>query len=253
MSGSVEASVAPSASETLDSICGGDVQVLQRRKGYRFNLDPILLAHFAREGMTGIGPRRIVDLGTGSGIIPLILARKLGERHIVGLELQPSLYDLAERNVHLNRAENEISLVLGDVRCVRQLLPRGSFTHVIANPPYRSLGSGRISPESEKAIARHQIHCEPSDIAKAARHLLVDRGSISVVYPAALFSEVIAAFSRCHLQPRRIRWVHPRAHRPANRVLLEAIKSGRTPAETAWPLVLHDEEGYSPEVRAMID
>ena len=117
----------PGPGETLDSICGGEVQVLQRRRGYRFTLDPILLAHFAvyEAGRAG---GRLMDLGTGSGIIPLVLARRLGRKDITALELQPRLYSLAERNVYLNRCEEQVTLVQGDLRQVDQQFAPGSFS-----------------------------------------------------------------------------------------------------------------------------
>ncbi|WNZ58832.1 methyltransferase [Myxococcus sp. MxC21-1] len=145
---------------------------------------PLLLAHFAMdEGAAQRG--RLMDLGTGCGIIPLVLARKLGRKDITALEVQARLFSLAERNVYLNRCEREVPLVHGDLRRVGVQLAAGSFVHVLRNPPYRTRASGRSSVSTEKAIARHELACELQDVVRAADHLLVPRGALFMVYPAS--------------------------------------------------------------------
>ncbi len=243
----------PGPGETLDAICGGEVQVLQRRTGYRFTLDPLLLAHFAvYEG--GAHRGRLMDLGTGCGIIPLVLARRLGRKDITALELQPRLFSLAERNVYLNRCEDEVTLVQGDLRRVGELFPAGSFASVLSNPPYRARAAGRTNLSMEKALARHELACEQSDIARAAAHLLVPRGGLCVVYPASRFSELVTVLRMHRLEPRTVRWVHPRGDRPAKLVLLHAVKGGRADLTVLPPLVVHadDEHAFTGEVCAMI-
>lgn len=245
-------SLEPGPEETLDAICGGRVQLLQRRHGYRFNLDPILLARFACP-RGGCLSGRVIDLGTGSGIIPLLLARKHGVES-TGLELQSSLFELAERNVHLNRAEHRVSLVHGDLRDVRELFPRASFRHVLGNPPYHRWKGGRTNPSTEKAIARHEIACSLQDVARAARYLLEPLGSLWLIFPASRLVELLAAVCAAKLAPRRLRLVHPRLDEPARRVLLHAVKQGRGTLEVLPPLVLHpgQEASFSDEVQAAL-
>jgi tRNA1Val (adenine37-N6)-methyltransferase len=244
----------PGPGETFDSICGGEVRVLQRRRGYRFTLDPILLAHFAVYEAGAIRGR-LMDLGTGCGIIPLVLARRLGCGSLTGLELQPRLFSLAERNVHLNRCEREVSLVQGDLRYVERLFPRGNFSHVLCNPPYRTREQGRISMDMEKALARHEIACELQDVARAAAWLLRCRGSFCVVYPASRLSELMAVLRAEKLEPRTVRMVHSRAERPAKLVLLHAVKGAPCGLTVLPPLVIHadDEQAFSREVSAMVE
>jgi tRNA1(Val) A37 N6-methylase TrmN6 len=244
----------PEPGETLDSICGGEVQVLQRQAGYRFTLDPILLAHFAvYEG--GAHRGRLMDLGTGSGIIPLVLAKRLGRKDITALELQPRLYSLAERNVYLNRCEEQVTLVQGDLRQVEQLFAAGSFSHVLCNPPYRACATGRSSLTMEKAIARHEVACALPDVARAASYLLAPRGGLCMVYPAARFAELAGVLREQRLEPKIARMVHPRADRPAKLVLLHAVKGGRADLTVLPPLVLHaeDEHAFTEEVSAMVE
>lgn len=243
----------PLSGETLDDICGGKIRLLQRKQGYRFNLDPILLAHFAVE--SAAAPRGpIIDLGTGCGIIPVILARKLGLSDVTGLEVQPALFELAQRNVHLNRCEQRISLVLADLRKVARKLQPGGFAHVLCNPPYRAAEAGRINPEQEKAIARHELLCTLDDVAAAAAHLLRGRGVLSVVYPASRLSELFEAVRARRLEPKLLRLVHPRAERPAKLALLSCVKGGRAQLEVLPPLVIHRPTGaeFTPEVERML-
>lgn len=243
----------PGPGETLDSICGGEVQVLQRRTGYRFTLDPLLLAHFAVfEG--GAHRGRLVDLGTGCGIIPLVLVRRLGRKDITALELQPRLFSLAERNVYLNRCEDAVTLVQGDLRRVGELFPAGSFASVLTNPPYRARTAGRTNLSIEKALARHELACELQDVVRAAAHLLVARGGLCLVYPASRFGELVSVLRVHRLEPRTVRWVHPRGDRPAKLVLLHAVKGGRADLTVLPPLVVHadDEHAFTDEVCAMI-
>jgi tRNA1Val (adenine37-N6)-methyltransferase len=236
---------------TQDSICAGNVQVRQSRDGYRFNLDPVLLAHFAYEaGLRG----PTIDLGTGTGIIALILARKFGLKHLTGVELQPSLFALAHQNVALNQCERRIALVHGDLREIHHLLQRHAFAHVICNPPYGARGAGRPSPGSERAIARHEMTCSLKDVVRAASHLLRVGGSLSLVYPAPRLAHLMSVLCDQKFRPRLLRMVHPRSGRAAKLVLVRAIKAGRSPVTVLPPLVLHaDRSGaFTDEVSAMV-
>lgn len=239
--------------ETLDSICGGNVKILQRRAGYRFNLDPILLAHFAVDAFDS-PEQSVIDLGTGSLIIPLVL-RKLGQQNLVGLELQPSLYALARKNLHLNESETEITLVLGDIREVEHQFEPRAFSQVICNPPYRAQKEGKLNPDPEKAIARHQVHCSLEDVIQAARYLLKDRGGLSIVYPATRLTDAMASLHAAELSPKCLRMVHPHASKPANLILLHALKRSRSQLTVMPPLIVHQERssGFHPEVQQMLD
>jgi tRNA1Val (adenine37-N6)-methyltransferase len=235
--------------DTLDGICAGAVRIVQRARGYRFNLDPVLLAHFAAEQP----PRgAAIDLGTGSAVIPLILARKFGWAPVTGLELQPSLYALARRNVEINGCEGAVSLALGDLRDIDRMFPREVFAHVLSNPPYRPPSRGRTNPEEEKAIARHELRCQIDDVARAGRWLLRERGAFHVVYPAARLGELVSALRLERLEPRRVRLVHPRAERPARLVLLTALKGAPPGMSVLPPLVIHHDHRFTAEVEAML-
>lgn len=233
--------------ETLDSVLRGRVRLVQRRKGYRFAVDPLLLAAFAGRAR---GP--VADLGTGCGVLALLLAAR-GAGEVVAVEVQPALAELAERNVAINGAQARVRVLRADLRALRGLLPRGTFGLVVSNPPYVPLGAGNLSPAGEKALARHQLACTPDDLARAARFLLADGGALAVVYPAAQLTELLTAVVGAGLEPKRLRLVHPLPDRPARLALLEAVKGAGAVLEVLPPLFLFSSPGVvSPECERVV-
>ncbi|MBX5480391.1 MAG: methyltransferase domain-containing protein [Myxococcaceae bacterium] len=226
--------------------------MLQSTRGYRFTLDPVLLAHFVAEGGAGPGGPTC-ELGIGCGVLALILARRFGWQAVVGLELQPRLYDLASRNVRLNGCEDRIALALGDLRQVHRIFPRGAFAHVVCNPPYLPVRGDELNSDPEKAIARHELACTIGDVARAAAWLLRDRGELSVIYPSDRLAPLIDALMQVDLAPTRLRFVHSRAHRPAKRVLLTAARTPGAAVRVEPPLVVHDDSGYGEEVARWLE
>jgi tRNA1Val (adenine37-N6)-methyltransferase len=244
----------PAEGETLDSICGGRIELLQRRGGYRFNLDALILAHFAAEvSAPSRGPT--IELGTGIGVVALVMALKFGREDITALEIQPRLRQLAERNVRRNRAERRIQVVEGDLRASFQTFQAKSFAHVVCNPPYRPVRAGHVSTNRERAIARHEILCSANDVAASAEHLLRDKGGLSAIYPAARLCELLEALRSRGLEPKMLRVVHPRAQSPAKLALVHGVKGGKSQLHILPPLVLHEGEGgdFSPEVQRMLE
>ncbi|HVE84345.1 MAG TPA: methyltransferase [Myxococcales bacterium] len=220
-------------------------------RGYRFTLDPLLLAHFASDRR----PRgKTVDLGTGSGIIALVLARRFGRRDVTALELQPRLYQLAARNVALNGLQREVTVVLGDLRDAARTLGTGAFAQVVCNPPYAAREAGPSSTEQERAIARSEVCCSLADVADAGERLLREGGELCLCHRPARLPELLEALRARRLEPRRLRLVHPRVGRRATVALVGAVKGARPRLEVEPPLYLHLERTaeLSPEVRRMI-
>ena len=167
--------------ETIDEFFHGRLRVLQKKKGYRFSIDSLLLADF----VTLKKGDRVVDLGTGSGIVALVLALRFPTARIAEIEIQEELADMAERSVALNGLTDRITIYPGDVKKIRKLLEPQSFDVAVFNPPYRKLNSGRINPNGERAIARHEVKGTIDDFLSAARYLLKYAGRVYLVYPAA--------------------------------------------------------------------
>ncbi|MDR0966306.1 MAG: methyltransferase [Myxococcales bacterium] len=231
--------------ETLDAI--GGLQIFQRRKGYRFSVDALLLADFARVDR---GP--IVDLGTGSGIVALALARQTG-CPVTAVELQPDLAALARRNAALNGLGEQVEVIEGDLRGLRSRLAPGTFECAVSNPPFFEAGAGHVNPASEKALARHEVAGSIRDVACAARWLLGPGGRLCVVFPAPRLTALTDALDSNKLALARLRCVHSRPDRDAHLVLAEAIKNApRTRTTLLAPLFLFDDAGReSDEAKAI--
>lgn len=231
--------------ETLDSILDGRVQVFQRVNGYRFSLDAILLAHFVSL------PKKFhaMDIGTGSGIIPLILALRYSQSQWVGLEIQEGLAALAKKSVAINKLDEHIKIIQGDVREVKTLFGAHSFDVVTFNPPYRKINSGRINPQQEKAVARHEINGSLKEFLQAAKYLLKPAGRVFVIYPAKRLIELAAVFRENFVEPKRMRLVFSSLQCDAELVLVEGRMGGREELKIESPLYIYDNnKKYTPQM-----
>ena len=221
----------------------------QAPHGYRFALEAFLLADFVPAPCAN----PCLDLGTGCGVVALLLARRLPHIRLVGLELQRSLALLARWNVVCNGLEHRVAIVQGDIRRVPSLLPPGVFGTVVCNPPYRAVGNGRLNPNLEKAIARHELAVTLRQLVQAAQHLLCRRGLLVMVYHPSRLPELCARLEAARLRPRRLRLVHATAQAPASMVLIEAVRDGRDALTVLPPLCVYEPSGgYTAEMRAIL-
>jgi len=235
--------------ETLDALFHGKVKLFQSRSGYRFSLDALLLAHF----VTLKARERAIDLGTGNGVIPLILARLHNNVAITAVEIQPAMAERAARNVRLNQLEDQIHIRLGDIREADAIAPAARFDVAICNPPYRRAASGRISPNDEKRIARHESRGVLGDFLRAADFFLRPRGRMAVVYLSERAVDLFSAMRAARLEPKRVRMVHSFIDADASLILVEGMKGGRSGVKILPPLIVYgDGKNYSAEVAAMI-
>jgi tRNA1Val (adenine37-N6)-methyltransferase len=223
--------------ETLDTLFEGRLKIRQRRAGYRFSIDALLLSHFAE-------PRpkdRVIDLGTGCGIIPLILVFRRKAAAVIGVEVQPSLAALARENVSLNCFSPRIEVWEKDFRNLAG--EAGVFDCVLCNPPYRRIGAGRINPGEEKALARHEFNATLEDVLRAAYRLLKNKGRFYSIYPAGRSADLFQGLRRFHLEPKRVQFVHSRSGEEARLVLAEALKEGKTHLKVLPPFILYGSGG----------
>jgi tRNA1Val (adenine37-N6)-methyltransferase len=231
---------------TLDGIC--DLKLYQNKDGYRFSVDPLLLYSFVNVRYA----REIIDLGAGSGIIGLLLARKYAGANVQLVELQKSLYRLAERNILLNGLENRVEVLLTDIKQIATVIPPLSYDLAVSNPPFRKPASGRINTAEEKAVARHEIQLKLPELAESASHLLKVRGRFFMIFHPERILEVVDALRRWRLEPKRIRFVHNDTNSVSKIVLVEAVKEGRAGVKIEKPLFIYNRDGsYTDEVREM--
>jgi tRNA1Val (adenine37-N6)-methyltransferase len=244
-----ERTASPKSKETLDVLFDGKLSLFQSRTGYRFSLDALLLANF----VTIKRQEKIVDLGTGNGVIPLVLATLHRSAILTGVELQPAMIERARRNVQLNGLERRIQILSGDVRAGERLAAEASFDVAVCNPPYRKPSSGRISPNDERQVARHETQSELGDFLRAGAFLLRAKGRMAIVYSAVRSVDLLSAMREARIEPKRMRTVHSFAGVEASLVLVEGVKGGRSGVEVLAPLTIYLRgKEYTKEVAAMI-
>lgn len=231
---------------TVESLFDGRLTCCQHRRGYRFTQDPVLLAHF----FTPHPQENIIDLGTGCGIIPLILAYRWPGLSVTGLEVQPALAELARQNVVANEFTDRIKIVEGDLRNFREYFEAGSFDRVVCNPPYRPLGAARPNPDPEQAVARHEIMASHADVITAVVWLLADGGEVDLIYPDERSGEVLDALRQKGLAPRRLQKIYSYPDGPCRLFLVEGVKGGRERLEILPPFYVQRGPAgeYTPEM-----
>ncbi len=221
--------------ETLDRLFNGRLKVLQPAKGYRFSVDALLLAAFFQERPTD----HVLEIGPGSGIISLVLALRTDTLQVTGIEIQEDLAELARRNVAMNHLSGRIEIRTGDIRRMGKNLPASSFDAVIFNPPYRRVLSGKVNPNRQKAIARHEVEGSFKDFLHGARRLLKPFGHAAFIYPAPRSAEAISLMRHEKIEPKRMRIVHSYPDSEAQFILVEGIKEGGEELHILPPLVIY--------------
>jgi tRNA1Val (adenine37-N6)-methyltransferase len=229
--------------ETADELLGRRVKIFQKEKGYRFSVDALLLAHFVRLKRGDL----IVDLGTGSGVIAIIMAQREECGKVVGVDIQEELVDMATRSVMLNDLQEKVNICHGDIRKIETLFKPKSFDISIFNPPYRKLKSGRINPNNQKSIARHEIRGTLHDFLKASIYLLKKSGRVYIIYPATRMVGLLSSMRTAGMEPKRLRIVHSHSASRGEFVLVEGTKNGREDLEVLPPLIVYSEDGQYTE------
>jgi tRNA1(Val) A37 N6-methylase TrmN6 len=209
----------------------GRLKLIQSKDGYRFSIDAVFLSEFVTIRSGDV----VIDLGTGCGIIPLILFLTKPLGYAVGLEIQNELADQAARNAVLNGFENRMEIILGDVK--HPSFKKKSADVVICNPPYRKVNSGRINPDMRRAIARHELLASAEDILSAARGILRKKGRVAMIYPAERLVDILARMRQFNLEPKRVQINYPDLHSDAKLVLIEASLGGNPGLKILPPLI----------------
>jgi tRNA1(Val) A37 N6-methylase TrmN6 len=198
--------------------------LLQSVAGYRYSIDSFILADF----VSPTEENKIVDFGTGNGIIPLLLSRKTKSK-IAGLDIQYSLLQHARRNIAQNRLENQVMLIQGDIRFSKSFLKNGYFDIVVSNPPYRKLNSGRLNPNEEKAIARHEILITLPELLESAFNLLCNKGKLVMIYLPERYDELVRTMAEHGLIPKKIRFICSNRNNNPKMFLIEGVKKEDLP------------------------
>lgn len=231
--------------ERIDELHRNGYRIIQKKDGFCFGMDAVLLSGFAavKEG------ERALDLGCGTGIIPLLMEAKTRGRHFTGLEIQREMADMAARSVRLNRLEDKIDIIQGDIKEAGRIFGRASFDVVTANPPYMNDSHGLKNPDLPRAIARHEVLCTLQDVVREAAKVLRPGGRFYLVHRPRRLIEIITELTGYGLEPKRLKFVHPFADREAKMVLIEAARGGRSLVRVEKPLIVFREQGvYTDEI-----
>ena len=232
--------------ERVDDLQLSGLRIIQNPEKFCFGMDAVLLSGFvrAKEGES------LLDIGTGTGILPLLLSAKTKCAHLTGLEIQEESADMARRSVALNHLESRIAIVTGDVKEAGSLFAPASFDCITCNPPYMIGRHGIQNPDAPKAIARHEILCTFEDVAAATEKLLRSGGKFYLVHRPFRLAEILVTLTRHKLEPKRMRLVYPYADKEPNMVLIEAVRGAKSRMTVEPPLILFEAPGkYTQEIK----
>ncbi len=235
-------------SYTSDTFFNGRIKVVQNISGYRFSIDAVLLAGFINMQSGD----RVIDMGTGCGIVPMILAHRNPDIKIFGVEIQESLADMASRNVEENNMNDRISVICMDMKRLMPDMIQGPIDIVVTNPPFRKAESGRLNPNQERAIARHEIMITLSEMLGAAVRMLSVSGRFVTIYPAERLVDLLTQMRKSGIEAKHVRMVHSSKDTEAKLVLVQGVKGGRPGIKIGPALDIYNEDGsYTPEVNRM--
>lgn len=225
--------------EVVDTLKNG-YKIIQDSEKFKFGIDAILLSHFAFNQIRN--NEKVIDLGTGNGIIPLMIAKSRANS-IVGLEIQEENVEIAKRSVELNQLEEKIQIIHGDIKAVDKEFTKHSFDVVVSNPPYMINEHGKQNPTEAKSIARHEVLCNLEDIISAADFLLKPNGKFFMIHKAFRLPEIFNSMINHKIEPKRMQMILPFVDKEANLVLIEGRKNGNPRLQIEKNLIVYEKPG----------
>lgn len=231
--------------ERLDDLQRNNLKIIQKTDGFCFGMDAVLLSGFTfvKEG------EQVLDLGTGTGIVPLLLSAKTRGKHFSALEIQEEIADMAARSVSLNHLEEKIKIVKGDIKEASRIFGAASFDVVTTNPPYMNDSHGLKNPAEMKAVSRHEVLCTLEDVVREGAKVLKPGGRMYMVHRPHRLIEILETMTKYRLEPKRMKFVHPFWNKEANMVLIESVRGGGAFLKLEAPIVVYKEPGvYTEEI-----
>lgn len=234
------------ANERIDDLEYKDLKIIQNKNGFCFGIDAVLLSDFAKEIKKG---SKVLDLGTGTGILGLLLCKKTELENIIGVEIQEEVYNMAKRSVKLNNLEDKFFVINEDIKNLDKRLELQSFDAIVTNPPYKKDNTGLKNDNEYEVISRHEVKCNLDDIARISSKLLKNNGKLYMVHRPERLKDIIINLDKYKMQIKEIRFVHPNTNKKPNMVLIKAVKGGREFLNVQEPLFVYNEDGtYTDEI-----
>lgn len=232
--------------ERIDDLEFNNLKIIQNEKEFCFGMDSVLLSDLAKE----IKPNsNIIDFGTGTGILPILLSGKTKDTKIIGIEIQQKMADMAIRSVKLNNLGNRINIINEDIKNINNILKKETFDVVVTNPPYKENNTGLKNLEEGKIISRHEVKCTLEDIIIAAKNVLKDKGTLYMVHRPARIVDICELLRKYKIEPKNIKFVYPKLGKEANLILIKAVKNAKKFLKVEKPLIIYKENGeYTDEV-----
>lgn len=232
--------------ERIDDLEYKNLKIIQNKKGFCFGIDSVLLSDFAKEIKKD---SKVLDLGTGTGIISILLCGKTNLKEIIGVEIQKDVYEMAQRSAKLNQLENKFKLLNEDIKNLSKIFPTNSFDAIVTNPPYKKENTGLKNENKSLEISRHEVMCSINDIAIISSKLLNNNCSLYMVHRPDRLIDIIEALRENNLEPKKIRFVYPKINKAPNLVLIKATKGGKPFLKIENPLIVYKEDGtYTNEI-----
>lgn len=232
--------------ERIDDLEFHNLKIIQNEKGFCFGMDSVLLSDFAKQIKKGA---KVIDLGTGTGILPLLLSAKTPASKIIGVEIQPSVAEMATRSISLNDLQNKIEIINEDIKNLKEQFLSNSFDVVVTNPPYKRLGTGGKNEAETKMISRHEITANLEDFIEMASYLLKDNASFYMVHRPERLIDISIALRKYHLEPKEMKLIYPYVDKAPNLILIKAVKNAKPFLKILEPLYIYQKDGnYTNEV-----
>ena len=235
--------------QRIDDLQYKGLKIIQNTKGFCFGIDSVILSDFAKNIKKG---SKVVDLGTGTGIIGLLLCKKTELKEIVGVEIQKEVAEMANRSIKLNKLEDKFKILNTDINKIFEdkLLEKNKFDVVVMNPPYKEKGTGKINEVDSKIISRHEVKATLSDFIKVASNLLKDKGEIFIVHKAERMPDIIQKMRENKIEPKEIKTVYSNKKTEASLILIKGIKGANKFFKILEPLYIYEENGeYTKEIK----
>lgn len=232
--------------ERIDDLEYKELKIIQNKEWFCFGIDSVILANFAKNEKRG---SKILDLGTGTGIIAILLSKKVEKSKVTAVEVQKEVAEMAERSVRLNNLEDSIKIINEDIKNISKEIGQAKFDAVITNPPYKKKETGIVNENNIKMISRHEITADLEDFIRVAAEELKDHGTFYMINRPERIADIIEYLRKYKLEPKEIRFVQPKIDKAPNEVLIKAVKNGGKFLKILEPLIIYnDDETYTQEV-----